>query len=93
MAGNEVYAVEYLIHQIIRQVAGVDARQAARGLVRWAIVLPRGKGNQLKRRGPACNVITQAAAFRRLNRRSQTAVKELFRFLMGKGQLLTANFQ
>ena len=93
MAGGEVNAVEYLIHQIIRQVAGVDARQAACGLMRRAVVLPRGEGNQLKRRGPAGNVIAQAAAFRRLNRRRQAAVKELLRFLMGKGQLLTADFQ
>ena len=74
-------------------MAGVDTGQTPCRLVCRAVVLPRREGNQLQRRGPARDVIAQAAAFSGLNRRGQAAVEELFRFLMGKGQLLAANLQ
>lgn len=74
-------------------MARVNPRQATRRLVRRAVILPGRESNQLQRRRPAGDIITQAAAFGGLNWRVQSAVKELFGFLMGKGQLLAADFQ
>ena len=74
-------------------MAGVNAREAARGVVRRAVVLTGGEGDQLQRRGPASDIITQPAALSRFDRRIEAAVKKLLRLLVGKGQLLAAHFE
>ena len=93
LTGGLIDAVEHLIHQVIGEVAGIDPRQTTGGLLRRAVVMPRRQSNQLQGGRPACHVVAQAATFRHLDRGFQAAVKELLRLLMGKGELLAADFQ
>ena len=61
-------AVQHLIHQVVRKVTGVDARQTPGRLMRRTVVLSGRERDKLQRRGPAGNVITQTAALGGLNR-------------------------
>ncbi len=93
LTGGLIDAVEHFIHQVIGEVAGIDPRQTTGGLLRRAVVMSGRQGNQLQGGGPACHVVAQAAAFGHFDWGFQATVKELLRFLMGKGELLAAHFQ
>ena len=68
ITGRRIDTVQHLIHQVVRKVAGVDPRKTTCRLMRRAVVLPGGEGNQLQRCRPAGDIIAQAAAFGGLNR-------------------------
>ena len=74
-------------------MAGVYTGKTAGGVMGGSIVLTRREGNQLQRGGPAGNIVAQPFAIVGLNRRTETTVEKLFRFLMGKSQLLAADLQ
>ena len=74
-------------------MAGIYTGKTTGGVVGGRVILAGGKSNKLKRRGPAGDVVAQPAAVFSLNRRSQTTVEKEFCFLMGKRQLLAADFQ
>ena len=74
-------------------MAGVNPGESAGGVLGGGVILAGGEGNELQRGGPPGDVVAQPAAVVGFDRRRQTAVEKLFRFLVGKGQLLAANLQ
>ena len=74
-------------------MAGVNPGESAGGVLGGGVILAGGEGDELQRGGPPGDVVAQPAAVVGFDRRRQTAVEKLFRFLVGKGQLLAANLQ
>ena len=74
-------------------MAGVNPGEAAGGVLGGRVILAGGEGDELQRGGPPGDIVAQPAAVVGFDWRRQTAVEKLFRFLVGKGQLLAANLQ
>lgn len=74
-------------------MAGINTGKTTGGVLRGSVVLARREGNQLQRGGPAGNIVAQPFAVVGLNRRTETTIEKLLGLLMGKSELLAADFQ
>ncbi|MNC43576.1 hypothetical protein D3C75_924460 [compost metagenome] len=86
--------IQHFIGQIVRQVAGVNTRKTARGMMRRRVtVLPGGKCDELQRSRPSCDVVTQTVAVDVFEGGVQTMVEKQLRFVVSKRKLLATDFQ